>query len=185
MSKDVLRNEIFATKTQAEIAKHLGLKREAVTAIKAGRRGLSPDASRRLGALIGEKPAEVYLASQVTSLKRKVATKTITPQGVMTSCQHIVKALKGNFRGDEINRKDPKFRQAAEQLKEIAEAALDLADAGDESMGPAAGSPNDQGPIYVTGDSVAPALKSRDAHGKAMKDQGAPVQRDGYGRRIN
>jgi hypothetical protein len=75
-------------------------------------------------------------------------------------------------------RKDPEFVSAANRLREMLLKALDL-------IGPDTGSGTDQGPTFTTGDPVEAALKSRDAHGRAIPDTGEPIERDGYGRRVN
>jgi hypothetical protein len=93
-------------------------------------------------------------------------------------------AIKGEFRPDELNVKDPAFRAAAEQLKKIAVAALDLADNTDEGMGPKAGSPNVEPVNDVNSGVTAVAAKSqRDPFGKAIPNVGY-IERDGFGKRI-
>ncbi len=174
---------LAAFKSQAELAEDLGTQQQVIAAIKAKDRGLSPANARKVAELGGGKAGNLYLESQVESLKMKTALKRVSPNGTLHSCETIMKAIKGDFRPDELNVKDPAFRAAAEQLKKIATAALDLADDTDESMGPKAGSPNVE-PLHATGDSVAPALKSqRDPFGRAMPE-GEKVERDGYGKRI-
>ncbi len=174
-----------AFKSQTDLAEELGTHQETLAAIKSGSRGMSVDLARRVAAKSGGKAATVYLESQIASLKHKAVTKSITPAGVLGSAQHIMRNITKGFRDEEIDAKDPAFREAAENLKKIALAALDLADKeGDKSMsGDAATNPNPE-PVYATGDSVAAATKTeRDAHGRVIPE-GEKVERDVQGRRI-
>jgi plasmid maintenance system antidote protein VapI len=160
-----------ALKSQQELAGELGTQQQVVSAMKSGQRGVSAEIARRIATKSGEKAGTVYLTSQVASLKHKLATKTISPDGVLNSATQIMRTITKGLRDEELDRRDPAFLAAAEQLKKIAEAALDMS----------------QGeyvePTYATGDSLTPALKSRDAHGKAVK--GAPaIERDGYGKAV-
>jgi len=164
-----------ALKNNRQLAEELGLHRETVVAVKSGRRGLSVDASKLVAAKSGEKPALVYLQSQIASLQARAATKALSPTGTLGGAQVVMKNLTTKFRAEEIDAKDPAFREAAENLKRIALAALDLSDkAGDKSMGPAAGSPNVE-PVAVK--------SSRDAHGRAIP-QDEPIERDAHGKRL-
>ncbi len=171
-------------KSHKELAGELGTHRETITAIKSGGRGMSVDLARRVAAKSGEKAATVYLRSQIASLKVRAATKALSRTGTLGSAQVVMKNLTTKFRDEEIDRSDPQFKKAALELKAIAEAALDLAEAHGESMGgDAATNPNPE-TVYATGASVAPALKStRDAQGVRIKD-GERVERDAQGRRI-
>jgi hypothetical protein len=183
-----LNNQAFgridgvATKNNRELADELGTHAPTISSIKSGERGLSPELARAVATKSGEKAGNVYLESQVARLKQKVALKRTSPAGTLHSCGIIMKSLSGGFRPSEMNRKDPSFRKAAQDLKAIAEAALDLAEP--ESMGPKAGSPNDAGVVHHVGESVEPALKSqRDPFGKAIQ-KGEQIERDAMGRRI-
>jgi hypothetical protein len=84
-----------------------------------------------------------------------------------------MRAIKGQFRDSEFDRRDAEFVAAAERLRQIAVAALDMADK-DEYMEP----------TNATGDSVEVALKStRDAHGRATSE-GPAIERDAFGRAV-
>lgn len=185
-----LNNQAFgridgvATKNNRELADELGTHAPTISSIKSGERGLSPELARAVATKSGEKAGNVYLESQVARLKQKVALKRTSPAGTLHSCGIIMKSVSGGFRPSEMNRKDPAFLKAAQELKAIAEAALDIADSQEKSMGPAAGSGNDTGYPKATGDSTAVATKStRDAHGTAIPE-GEKVVRDAHGRRI-
>ena len=191
-----LNNEAFgridgvATKNNRELADELGTHAPTISAIKSGERGLSPELARAVATKSGEKAGNVYLLSNVARLKQKVALKRTSPAGTLHSCGIIMKSVGGGFRDSEMNRKDPAFLKAAQELKAIAEAALDMADNTDKSMGPKAGSPNDTGYPRSVGDRKAPALKTatkghtRDLHGRAV-EEGPALEREPDGRRIN
>ncbi len=172
-----------ALKSQQELADELGTHAPTISQIKSGERGLSPELARAVATKSGEKAGNVYLLSNVARLKQRVALKRTSPAGTLHSCGIIMKSVSGGFRDSEMNRKDPAWLKAAQDLKDIAEAALDIADSQDISMGPKAGSPNDAGVVHHVGDSTAVATKStRDAHGKAIPE-GEKVERDAHGRR--
>lgn len=118
-----------AYQSQRELAENLGIHRETVTAVKTGKRGLSVDNSKAVAEKSGDKPATVYLTSQVESLKSKLAKKAITPAGVLGSATHMMRNLTIKFTHDQIDRSDPDFRRAALELKALAAAALDLSEA--------------------------------------------------------
>ncbi len=162
-----------AYKSQQELAEELGTQQQVIAAIKAKDRGLSPQNARKVAQLSGGKAGNLYLESQVESLKMKAALKRVSPQGTLHSCETIMRAIKGEFRPEELDVKSAEFRKAAEQLKKIASAALDLADNSENVE-----------PVHATGDSVAPALKSRrDSHGRVIPE-GDSIERDAMGRRI-
>jgi hypothetical protein len=183
-SSDFLRQEAFVKKTQQEIAESLGTGKSAIVGMKNHSRGASVQVAKKAAATTGQKPANIFLTSQVAALEKKITTKSIKDENVLGACQSIMRAIKGQFAAKDFDRRDAEFVAAAERLRDIAVAALDMADSQDKSMGPAAGSLNDAGVVHHVGDSVAPALKStRDAHGKAIPE-GETVDRDAYGRRI-
>ncbi len=174
-----------AFKSQTELAEELGTHQPTIAAIKSGAQGMSVDLARRVAAKSGGKAATVYLESQIASLKHKAVTKSITKAGVLGSAQHIMRNITKGFRDDEIDPKDPSFVAAAEQLRKIALAALDLADKeGNKSMGGSPATNPNPNPVHATGVSVAPALKSsRDAHGRVIPE-GEKIERDAFGKRI-
>jgi hypothetical protein len=181
-SSDFLRQEAFVKKTQDEIAENLGTGKSAIVGMKNHSRGASVQVAKKAAAATGQKPANIFLTSQVAALEKKITKKQIKDENVLGAAQTIMRAIKGQFRSDEFDRRDEEFIRAAEMLRDIAVAALDMAE--DKSMGPKAGSPNDTGYPKATGDSVAPALKSsRDAHGKAIPE-GEKILRDAFGRAI-
>jgi DNA-binding XRE family transcriptional regulator len=166
------------------LAEELGTHQQTIVAIKSGRRALSVDLARKVAVKSGEVPATLYLTSQVAAIKNKVKTKAMTPKGSLVAAEQILRAIKGQFYPHEIDRGSAEFKAAAEQLRQIAIAALDMSEDEDKQMGQAAGSGNDAGVVYAMGDSVAPALKStRDVYGRRIPE-GEPVERDGYGRRV-
>ncbi len=179
--------EEMAARTQAEIAEHLATKQSSVSRMKTGERGFSPEVSRKIAAKTGEPVPTIYLKSQLASMEQKAATKSMSEAGFMGSAQHVMRNITKQFRDDEMRaaRKDPEFVSAANRLRELLLRALDLVGAGEtQQMGPVAGSGNDAGVVYATGDSTAVATKSRDAHGKAMRDTGEKIERDPFGRRV-
>lgn len=163
-------------KNARELADEIGTHPETIAAVKSGQRGLSVDTARKVAARSGEHAPTLYIESQIASLSRKTATKSISKTGVLTSVEHIMRNISSKgFLPSEIQAaaKDPAFRTAAENLRKIALAALDLADKeGDRSMGPTAGSPNVEPVATKT---------ARDAHGRRVPE-GEPVRRDAYGR---
>jgi transcriptional regulator with XRE-family HTH domain len=172
-SSDFLRQEAFVKKTQQEIAESLGTGRSAVVAMKNHSRGASVQVAKKAAATTGQSPANIYLTSQVAALQKRISTKAIKDENVLGACQSIIGAIKGQFRSDEFDRSDPEFIRAAENLKAIAEAALDMA--------PTDGNGE---PVNSTGDSVAAALKGqRDLNGKAIPE-GDKIERDAHGRRV-
>jgi hypothetical protein len=184
-SSDFLRQEAFVKKTQQEIAESLGTGKSAIVGMKNHSRGASVQVAKKAAATTGQKPANIFLTSQVAALEKKITKKQIKDENVLGACQSIMRAIKGQFRDSEFDRRDEEFVRAAEMLKAIATAALDMADSQDKSFGPAAGSGNDAGVVHHVGDSTAVATKStRDANGKAVVEEGETVERDAYGRRI-
>jgi plasmid maintenance system antidote protein VapI len=167
-------------KTQQEIAENLGADRTVVNRIMSGERGMSPELARKLAKKTGKPAPTLYLKSQLASFEHKAATKSMSEAGFLGSSQHVMRNVTKSFYDHELKaaRADPEFVSAAKRLKEMLLKALDLLEDGD------AGSGNDAGPVFTTGDSVAPALKSRDAHGKAIEDSGEKIERDAYGRRL-
>ncbi len=181
-SSNFLSQEAFIKKTQDEIADHLGTGKSAIVGMKNHSRGASVNVAKKAAATTGQKPANIFLTSQVAALEKKITKKQIKDENVLGACQSIMRAIKGQFRSDEFDRRDEEFKAAAEMLRLIAVAALDMAEP--KSMGPAAGSPNDTGYPKATGDSTAVATKStRDAHGKAIPE-GEKIERDAFGRAI-
>jgi hypothetical protein len=181
--------ELMRAKTQKEIAEHLALKdgsQGSVSRFKSGERGFSPEISRKIAFKTGENAPTLYLTSQLASMEQKAATKSISEAGWFGSAQTVMRNITQKFRPDELRaaKKDPEFTEAATRLRELLLRALDLI-AEPQQFGPVAGSGNSQGPTYTGGDSVEAALKSRDAHGKAMNnDTNLKIERDGFGRRI-
>lgn len=179
-SSNFLREQAFIKKTQQEVAQSLGTGKSAVVSMKNHSRGASVQVAKKAAAVTGQKPANIFLTSQVASLQKRIATKSIKDENVLAACQNVMKSIRGQFRDSEFDRSDPEFIAAAENLKKIAEAALDLS-------APA------QEPVHATGDSVEAALKAeldahdgkvqRDVHGRAVP-QGNRVNRDGHGRAI-
>jgi plasmid maintenance system antidote protein VapI len=165
------------------LADELGTHQQTIVAIKSGRRALSVDLARKIAVKSGEVPATLYLTSQIAAIKNKVKTKAMTPKGSLVAAEQVMRAIKGQFYRHEIDRSSAEFQKAAEELRAIAVAALDMSEDESEGMGPKAGSPSAE-PVNTTGDSTAVATKSRDAHGKAMRDTGEKIERDGYGRRV-
>jgi transcriptional regulator with XRE-family HTH domain len=177
--------EIMRAKTQEEIAQHLSVKQGSVSRLKAGERGLSPEIARKIAFKTGENAPTLYLTSQLASMERGAATKSLSPAGWFGSAQHVARNISKKFLPEELKaaKADPEFIAAATRLRELLLRALDLLGE-PQQMGPVAGSGNDQGPTYRTGDSLAPALKNtRDAQGVRIKD-GESIERDAYGRRI-
>ncbi len=172
-------------KTHDEIKEHLRDKKSAISQVKHAERGFSPELAKRIAAKTGDNAATLYLESQLASMEKKVSTKSMSQAGFMASAQRVLTAVTKKFTAREMAeaRKDKEFISAAKRLREMLLKALDLLEDGDASMGPAAGSGNDQGPLFTTGDPVDAALK-RDAHGKAIPDTGEKIERDGHGRRI-
>jgi hypothetical protein len=183
-SSDVLGQEVFVKKTLDEIADHLGTGKSAIVAIKNHTRGASVQVAKKAAATTGQKPANIFLTSQVAALEKKITTKAIKDENVLGACQSIMRSIRGQFAAKDFDRRDVLFVAAAERLRDIAVAALDMADSQDKSMGPKAGSPNDTGYPRAVGDSVAPALKNtRDVHGRAVPQDEA-IERDAHGRRV-
>jgi hypothetical protein len=169
-----------AFKNMAEISRETGMHEPAVFAVKSSDRGLSADNARKVAEMIGDKrkAGYLFLASQVTALKKKIDTKKITDVGVLRSAGSIMATSTKGFRPDEVNRSDPEFRTVALELKAIAEAALEMVP-DDRTMGGSAAANEYIEPTHGTGDSVAPALKTatkgrtRDLHGRAIDDPAA------------
>jgi plasmid maintenance system antidote protein VapI len=166
-------------KTQQEIADHLGADRTVVNKVISGERGMSPEFARKLAKVTGKPAPTLYLQSQLASFEHKAVTKSMSEEGFLGSSQHVMRNVTKSFYDHEIKaaRKDEDFIKAAKKLREMLLKALELID-GD------AGSGNDQGPVLTTGDSFAPALKSRDPFGRAVPDTGEKIERDAYGRRM-
>jgi plasmid maintenance system antidote protein VapI len=174
--------DLMAAKTQQEIADHLATDRSVVSKIISSKRGFSPEVARKIAAITGDPAPTLYIKSQLASMEHKAATKSMSEAGFMGSAQHVMRNCTKQFRPDEMRaaRKDPEFVSAANRLRELLLKALDL-------VGPEAeaGDGNDQGPVYVTGDStaVAASKSTRDGFGRKIPE-GEPVQRDGYDRRV-
>lgn len=157
---------ILTMKSSKEIADDLGTHRQTVEAVTKGERGMSVELARKVAAKSRTSPATEYLTSQVAALRVKTARKSMTPAGVLGSCQHAMRNLSGKFRDEEIDRSDPEFVKAAEALRDIALTALDQT-GGD-----------------AQDDDVEAATKStRDAHGRKIPE-GGKAERDGYGRHV-
>jgi hypothetical protein len=184
-SSDFLRQEAFVKKTQQEIAESLGTGKSAIVGMKNHTRGASVQVAKKAAATTGQKPANIFLTSQVAALEKKITTKSIKDENVLGACQSIMRAIKGQFAAKDFDRRDAEFVAAAERLRDIAVAALDMAD----SMGPKAGGATDLGYPHAEGDSVAPALKTatkghtRDLHGRAVPQDEA-IERDAFGRAV-
>lgn len=186
-SSDFLRQEAFVKKTQREIAENLGTGKSAVVAMKNHTRGASVQVAKKAAATTGQKPANIFLTSQVEALEKKISKKQIEDSNVLGTCQSIMRSAKGQFRDNEFDRSDPEFIAAAERLRDIAVAALELTPA-DATMGGSAAAREYMEPTHGVGDSVAPALKTatksqRDPFGKAVVE-GEKIERDPQGRRI-
>jgi transcriptional regulator len=174
-SSNFLREQAFITKTQQEIAESLGTKKSQVVAMKNHTRGASVQVAKKAAATTRQKPANIFLTSQVAALEKKITTKAIKDENVLGACQSIMRAIKGQFRDAEFDRRDAEFVAAAERLRDIAIAALEMAPA-DDGNGE---------PITAVGDSTAVATKgsTRDAWGRAIPE-GPAIQRDAYGRAL-
>jgi hypothetical protein len=181
-SSNFLRQEAFVKKTQQEIAESLGTGKSAIVGMKNHSRGASVNVAKKAAATTGQKPANIFLTSQVAALEKKITTKAIKDENVLGACQSIMRAIKGQFRDSEFDRTEPEFVAAAERLRDIATAALDMADR-DATMGGTAAANEYTEPTRGTGDSVATVFKSRDAHGKSVQE-GEQIERDPLGRRI-
>ncbi len=172
-SSNFLREEAFVKKTQDEIAESLGTGRSAIVGMKNHTRGASVQVAKKAAGATGQKPASIFLTTQVAALETRISRKQIKDENVLGAAQSIMRAIKGQFRDSEFDRRDAEFVAAAERLRQIAVAALDMADK-DEYMEP----------TNATGDSVEVALKStRDAHGRATSE-GPAIERDAFGRAV-
>ncbi len=174
-SSNFLREAAFIKKTQDEIAESLGTGRSAIVGMKNHTRGASVQVAKKAAATTGQKPASIFLTTQVAALETRISRKQIKDENVLGVAQSIMRAIKGQFRDSEFDRRDAEFVAAAERLRQIAVAALDMADrdAANEYMEP----------THATGDSTAVATKSRDLHGRAIPET-EDILRDGYGRRV-
>lgn len=173
-----------AFKNMAEIARETGMHEPAVYAVKSADRPLSADNARKVAEMGGDKSqaGRLFLASQVAALKKKIATKKITDEGVLRSAGHIMATATKSFRPSETDRFDADFRKVALELKAIAEHALEMVPTGEYAE-----------PTRATGDSVDVALKkeldahdgkvTRDVHGRAVP-QGERIERDAHGRAV-
>jgi plasmid maintenance system antidote protein VapI len=173
-----LNNEAFgridgvATKSSRSLADELGTHKETITAVKAGRRGMSAELAKSVAMKSGEKAATLFVTSAATALKQKMRAETITLMGVVDAAQMALKAVSTKFTPDQIDRREPEFRQAVLELRTAAHKALEL-------LGDTEYVEN----VHATGDSVEVALKSRDLHGRAV-EEGPALERDPLGRRI-
>jgi hypothetical protein len=166
-------------KTHDEIREHLAGKETQISQAKHGVRGFSPELARKIAAKTSDNAPTLYLTSQLASMEKKAATKSMSPAGFMGSAEWVMRACTQKFTAREMAeaRKDEDFIKAAKKLREMLLKALELIDG-------EAGSGNDQGKVVTTGDPLDAALKSRDPFGRAIPDTGDPVERDGHGRRI-
>jgi len=179
-----LNNDAFgridgvATKSHQELADELGWGKNAISAVFSGRRGMSTDLAKSVAMKSGEKAATLFITSAATALKKKIATEQINLMGVVDAAQMALQAVSTKFTPDQIDRREPEFRQAVLELRAAAHKALELLGDGEYPL-----------PIHATGDSVAPALKTatkgstRDLHGRFVPE-GEDIVRDAYGRRI-
>lgn len=124
-TKDVL--ESLGPLTHRELSEKLGIERANVAAIKSGNRGLSPDAARAAAAITGEKPATLFLVSQVETLKKRVYKGTATPAGILQAAGLVTQKVNSAFAPSEINLSDKDFQRAEIELKGIAIDYLQLA----------------------------------------------------------
>lgn len=146
--------------TQRDVAKHLGITEHTAAALATGRRGLTPTNAKRMTDLTGEKAANAFLLSQTAVLKSKIEREAITAPGVSGRVASIIQSLRDDFRNADFDRQDPKFAEAIEELKEIAQAVLDFAgDLGEEG---------DDGVTVATKSSPASGLVERDMYGRRM-----------------
>jgi hypothetical protein len=171
----ITQNELFTKLTIKEISDHLGTGSSAIVALKNGTRGASVQMAKKAAQGTSLRSGNVYLSSQLRALEKKLALKQIEPESVLAACLPIMRAMKGSFRSDEIQR-DAEFVAAAQRLREIAEAALDTYGAGSEYSEP----------VTDTNSSVTAvaAKSSRDLHGKANRDNEEKVERDIHGRAV-
>jgi hypothetical protein len=151
-------------RSRKELAKDLGIDESAVSAAKSATRGIPVHAAKKAGPMTGDKPATLYLTSQVAALKSKVEDGKASPSGILRSVESIVKGL-GEFRDDELDRRDPDFWEAAQKLRIMAEAAMDFAG---------------EKPVEAATKS---ASVNRDALGHRVEDP-KTVERDAAGRRM-
>jgi hypothetical protein len=170
----ITQNELFTKLTIKEISDHLGTGSSAIVALKSGVRGASVQMAKKAAQGNSLKSGNVYLVSQLRALENKITKKQIQPENILAACLPIMRALKGSFRSDEIQR-DAEFVAAAQRLREIAEAALDTYGAGSEYSEP----------VTDTNSSVTAvaAKSSRDLHGVNVKDEEV-VERDIHGRAV-
>jgi hypothetical protein len=167
-----------ATKSHQELADELSAGKNAITAVKSGRRGMSVELSKTVAMKSGEKACTLFATSAATALKKKIEKEQITLMGVVDAAQSCLKAVGEKFTPDQIDRRDPSFRQAILELRAAAHKALQLL--GDTEY---------VEPISAVGDSVEVALKTatkgstRDPFGRAV-EEGPAIERDPLGRRI-
>lgn len=184
-SSDFLREQAFIAKTQQEIAESLSTGKSAVVAMKNHTRGASVQVAKKAAATTGQNSASIFLTSQVAALEKKISTKAIKDENVLGACQSIMRSINGQWASKEIPRRDPEFIAAAERLRDIAVAALDMAPA-DEGMGDKAARREWMERTHDANSGVtAVATKgiTRDANGKAIPE-GPAIERDAHGRKI-
>jgi hypothetical protein len=181
-SSNFLREEAFVKKTQDEIAESLGTGRSAIVGMKNHTRGASVQVAKKAAGATGQKPASIFLTTQVAALETRISRKQIKDENVLGAAQTIMRAIKGQFRDSEFDRRDAEFVAAAERLRDIAIAALEMAEP--KTMGGTAAANEYMEPTNAVGDSTAVATKStRDLQGRAV-EEGPDILRDGYGRRV-
>jgi hypothetical protein len=173
MGDPITQNELFTKLTIKEISDHLGTGESAIVALKNGTRGASVPMAKKAAQGTSLKSGNVYLSSQLRALEKKLALKTIEPENVLAACLPIMRAVKGSFRSEEIQR-DAEFVAAAQRLREIAEAALETYGSGEYSE-----------PVsdLNSGVTAVAAKSQRDLHGVNVKDQEV-VERDIHGRAV-
>ncbi len=155
-------------KNNKELASLLGTNHQTISATKSLRRGLSPELAKSVATKSGEKPATLYVVSQIASIKSRIKQDKISPSGALSAVRDITVNLRGKFASKDFDRNSPEYQRALLEIKQVAETALDLG-----------GNPE---PVNSTGDSVAAALKTeRDVHGRHIPE-GDPIERDTYGR---
>jgi hypothetical protein len=162
-----------ATKSHAQLAEDLGTLKTTISSVKAGRRGMSPELAKSVAMKSGEKAATLFITSAATALKQKMKAETIGLNGVVDAAQMALKSVSTKFTPDQIDRREPEFRQAILELRTAAHKALELLGDTEYVL-----------PTHATGDSVEVALKSRDLQGRAV-EEGPAILRDAYGRRVN
>lgn len=90
--------------TQKQVSQHSGVSESVISQVKTGKAGFGPAAAKSVAKTAGYNAADLYVASQVRSAKKRMQTGELDNAGAVRVVEKVVGELRESFSGEEISK---------------------------------------------------------------------------------